>query len=272
MLTNPRHSRAALGGTQISRNASGFGFAWTRLTPGLRLPRHGHANATLNLILRGEYSESVLGCQRDHGPMTVIGKPAAMEHANSIGKSGASCLVLAIPPDRLSALSGSTGLSDGFVAPAGEIGILGIRAIRELRVWDSHSPVILEGIALEMIGFAARWQIVPEPLTPTWLGQVQEAVRASVEAGTPLPPLEELGRMVGRHPVYLARAFRQQCGRSIGAYARELRVERARQELMAGHSLAVVAARAGFADQSHFSRVFRRHTGVSPAEFRRQAR
>ena len=272
MLTNPRHSRAALGGTQISRNASGFGFAWTRLTPGLRLPRHAHAHATLNLVLRGEYSESVMGRQLDHGPMTVIGKPAAMEHANSIGRSGATCLVLAIPPERLSALSGTAGLSDGFAAPAGEMAILGLRAIRELRFSDSNSPIILEGIALEMIGLAARWKIAPEPLAPAWLCQVQEAVRASVEAGMPLPRLEELGRMVGRHPVYLARAFRRQCGRSIGVYARELRVERARQELMAGHSLAVVAARAGFADLSHFSRVFRRHTGVSPAEFRRQAR
>jgi len=50
-------------------------------------------------------------------------------------------------------------------------------------------------------------------------------------------------------------------------------VLRACQELTAGDApLAEVALRAGFADQSHFTREFRRHVGVTPAAFRRSAR
>ena len=34
-------------------------------------------------------------------------------------------------------------------------------------------------------------------------------------------------------------------------------------------SLATIALANGFADQSHFSNLFRRHTGVTPSAFRR---
>ena len=52
------------------------------------------------------------------------------------------------------------------------------------------------------------------------------------------------------------------------------RVERARQLLQAGTnlSLAEVALRAGFSDQSHFCRHFKRLVGVTPGRFRTPAR
>jgi AraC family transcriptional regulator len=39
-----------------------------------------------------------------------------------------------------------------------------------------------------------------------------------------------------------------------------------------GKPLAEIAAGAGFADQSHFTRIFRRHVGTTPARYREQAR
>jgi AraC family transcriptional regulator len=52
------------------------------------------------------------------------------------------------------------------------------------------------------------------------------------------------------------------------------RVERAKHLLQAGTdlSLAEVAARAGFSDQSQFSHHFKRHIGVTPGRFRAPAR
>jgi len=49
---------------------------------------------------------------------------------------------------------------------------------------------------------------------------------------------------------------------------RELRIDFAREQL-AGHApLSDIAAAAGFYDQSHFSRCFKRHVGVTPAAYR----
>lgn len=267
MTSSLRYNVGALGGKRVFRVTEGFSFTWTGLPPGLQLPRHAHSKPTLNLVLQGEYTESISGQKRIHGPMTMIGKAAGVEHANSVGRLGASCLVLEVPDDRLAALR-----ADSFAQPAGETGALGLRAVRELKEPDAYSPLILEGIALEIVGVVARFGALREPRLPAWLRQIQDAIHESVRQGGPLPRLEVLGRMAGRHPVYVARAFRRQFGRSVGTYARALRVERARQELVAGYPLSMVAARAGFADQSHFGRVFRRHTGVTPAEFRRRSR
>jgi AraC family transcriptional regulator len=83
------------------------------------------------------------------------------------------------------------------------------------------------------------------------------------------PCLTTIARAVGRHPVYVARAFRETFGCTIGAYVRRGRIQRAQAALVAsGESLAQVAARFGFCDQSHFSKAFRRETGMSPAAFR----
>ena len=72
------------------------------------------------------------------------------------------------------------------------------------------------------------------------------------------------------HPVAFARAFRRRYGRSPGEYLRECRLERAAGLLRDRRlSLADIAARAGFVDQSHFTRSFRRGFGCTPGAWRR---
>ena len=60
---------------------------------------------------------------------------------------------------------------------------------------------------------------------------------------------------------------------SIGEYLRRLRIDRAAEQLATGSQpLAEIALAAGFADQSHFSNVFRRRVGMSPSAYRREVR
>jgi AraC family transcriptional regulator len=71
------------------------------------------------------------------------------------------------------------------------------------------------------------------------------------------------------HPIHLARTFRARYGISVGEYGRRVRIEWAAAEIARGESsLAAVATEAGFADQSHFTRLFRRYVGTTPARFR----
>jgi AraC-like DNA-binding protein len=53
------------------------------------------------------------------------------------------------------------------------------------------------------------------------------------------------------------------------AFQLQLRVDRAKTLLARGLDIAAVAQRTGFADQSHFTRVFRRSVGVTPGRFPR---
>jgi AraC family transcriptional regulator len=75
-------------------------------------------------------------------------------------------------------------------------------------------------------------------------------------------------------PYHFARQFKAATGLPPHQYVIARRVERAKQLLQAGtgHSIAEVAARAGFSDQSQFSRHFKRLVGVTPGQFRTPAR
>jgi AraC family transcriptional regulator len=83
--------------------------------------------------------------------------------------------------------------------------------------------------------------------------------------------LEDVAAAVHLSPFHLARVFKQVTGASPHQYLVQVRVNAARSLLSAGsgqRSLAEVAAAVGFADQSHLTRQFKRHFGVTPSQFR----
>ena len=83
----------------------------------------------------------------------------------------------------------------------------------------------------------------------------------------------ELARELGVDRSHLARSFRGHFRRTLGEFVRELRVDHVRRALVeTNRPLAELALEAGFADQSHCTRVFRRLIGRTPARYRRAAR
>jgi AraC-like DNA-binding protein len=77
----------------------------------------------------------------------------------------------------------------------------------------------------------------------------------------------ELEQATGLDRYALARAFRAAFGSSPHRYLVAKRVARAQRLLTAGASLAEAAAGAGFADQSHFTRHFKAHLGLTPGRY-----
>jgi AraC family transcriptional regulator len=82
--------------------------------------------------------------------------------------------------------------------------------------------------------------------------------------------LDDMAAEMGVHPVHLCRTFSRHFDCTLGTYIRRLRVLRGWQLLTIGDTtLAEVAAQSGFADQSHFTRAFREHFGITPGRYRR---
>jgi AraC-like DNA-binding protein len=142
------------------------------------------------------------------------------------------------------------------------------RLYQEFREPDALSPLVVEGTVLEILGHAARRAAsAGRRPPPRWLRQVTDLLHARFRENL---PLDELARTAAVHPAHLARVFRRHLRCSAGEYVRQLRVEHACRALSRTDTpLAEVALNVGFSDQSHFSTVFKRHTGFTPAAFRR---
>jgi AraC-like DNA-binding protein len=83
---------------------------------------------------------------------------------------------------------------------------------------------------------------------------------------------DELSRAAGRSRFQVYRLFRARYGLSPSDYLRQLRLQSARRRLASGEPVAAVAAAAGFADQAHLTRWFRRTYGITPAAYQRAHR
>lgn len=81
--------------------------------------------------------------------------------------------------------------------------------------------------------------------------------------------LEQLSRNFGYTPQYLSSLFHKDTGMTIRVFLQRLRVEEACR-LMGNRafSLSQIAQAVGYSDLKHFSKVFRRHKGISPREYR----
>lgn len=83
-------------------------------------------------------------------------------------------------------------------------------------------------------------------------------------------PLAELAELVHRSPSHTSAEVRRVTGRSITEWITEGRMAEARRRLLAtDEHVDVIAERVGYADATHFIRVFRRAHGQTPSAFRR---
>ncbi len=80
--------------------------------------------------------------------------------------------------------------------------------------------------------------------------------------------LDDLARVAGLSRYHLLRVFKKATGLPPHAWQTQLRLDRARRLLLAGRPIADVALETGFTDQSHFTNAFKKHMGLTPAQYR----
>ncbi len=86
--------------------------------------------------------------------------------------------------------------------------------------------------------------------------------------GQPLT-LDAMAAAIAVTPQHLCRPFQAVMGMTPWNYLTALRITKAKDLLAdTGHSVAAIAAAAGFGNTSHFCTVFRRHVGLTPSQFR----
>lgn len=256
------------------RRVSTAGFTLTEgiHAAGTRLPWHHHEGPTLCFVLRGVFTETSGGERLTCTPDTLKVMPAGERHCDDFDRGDTRGLLVETDADRAEAIRSHAAVLDERIAFHGGLpAALARRVYQEFRQPDEAAPLAIEGLLLELLATVSRRRGGRLPSGPApWLGEARDRLHADL---TVRPSLAELAGAVGVHPVTLARAFRRTYGCTVGEYLRRLRIERAAEQLVTGsRSLAEIALAAGFADQSHFSNMFRRRVGMSPSAYRREAR
>lgn len=236
---------------------------------GSALPWHAHAGATICCVLGGGFVEGYRGHQVECSPGLLKTTPAGEPHYNRFDHGDTRGVMIEVTGDYAEEIRPyTTALEERRQVRDKTAAALALRISDELCAADASSPLALEGLVLELIAALSRAQprwTAKGP--PPWLGDVQDMLHARLADGL---QIRELADGVGVHPVTLARAFRRTFGCTIGEYRRRLRLERAATQLVDSEApLAQIALAAGFADQSHFSNLFRRRHGISPSSYRR---
>jgi AraC-like DNA-binding protein len=109
---------------------------------------------------------------------------------------------------------------------------------------------------------------VPAPPLPSSNIKAVERARRYLDSHcTHTVGAEELEHETGLDRFTLTRQFRARLGTSPHRYLIMRRLDRAREAIRDGHSLAQAASHAGFADQSHFTRQFKNCYGMPPGRW-----
>lgn len=98
---------------------------------------------------------------------------------------------------------------------------------------------------------------------------IQKAVNYANEHFDQPLTLDDVAEQVHLNPSYFSTLFKKETGVGFSDYLAKVRIERSKALLKdRRHSIMAVAILVGFEDQSYFSKVFRRLTGISPKTYR----
>jgi AraC family transcriptional regulator len=259
------------GTSKCARSAGPFRLTESAYSSGTRLPRHAHEQGHFVLVLSGHYEEIVAG--RDvfeRRPMSLLYLPGDLVHEERHVAPGRHFMVE--PPAPFMRRIGEMGVDLTRPYDLTDTHALAVarQLYRELCHPDSVSTLAIESLTLQLFVEIRRERMPVEKRVPRFVRHAQEILRARFAESL---SVESLSREVGVDPVHLTKAFRRWNGQGISDYVRGQRLDYACREMMrADRSLFDIAIAAGYYDQSHFCRAFRQQTGMTPSDFRRQAR
>lgn len=223
---------------------------------------HSHDNVVLCLILRGGTLESRKKTETQAVPGKIMLYNQGEVHRNTYTQFPSKNLNIELEESFFLSNDLQGANFDNAYTHNLDIQFQLIKIYQELSLKDSYSNQALYASLLSVFSQGTK-----KLSTSSWLKDIKEVLN---DRWSEFISLKELAAELNLHPVTISRYFPKYFGCSLGDYMRKLKVERALFYLQhTPKNLTEIAYDCGFADQSHFIRVFKTYTGFTPKEFKK---
>lgn len=237
-----------------------------------RFPRHAHDQFGIGVMyLGGHRSWSSIGLIEAKAGDAIMTNPGEMHDGSPVHCAIRGWNMLYFTPARVAyELADETGGELEIVRPAVSDPCLTrffVQAFTRATTLDIDPLAVEEGCLLLLQHVLSRhgtWRSMAKNPSP----DVAKARQRLDDAPEQPTTLAELAALVETSRFQLVRAFNRELGVTPHAYLLQRRVQTVRRLLIAGRTLSEAALEAGFADQSHMTRLFTRQLGISPGRFR----
>jgi AraC-like DNA-binding protein len=224
----------------------------------------GVERASAAVRYRGKTEQFVDGCM-------MLAEPGET-HRNLVVPQPQSFRVLFIDPALFEKMAKENGLGrtphfSDFMVPRTQLTQAIYRLCESVEANDTALEQQSRLLQCVRLAFAHTEETRPEAKSGYNHDAIQRARAYLQEHFNEPVSLDELSAVAGLSSCHLVRCFTRRFGLPPHAYQIHVRIERARAPLAAGAPLAEVASSVGFADQSHFTRHFRRIMNVTPANY-----
>ncbi|MEO1021563.1 MAG: AraC family transcriptional regulator [Bacteroidota bacterium] len=144
--------------------------------------------------------------------------------------------------------------------------VLFAQLFNEFMVSDTFSEVSVEVLLLQVCEALSDVKEKDTQPAPSWVERLKELLHYDSSELS----LAYLANQLNIHPVHISRAASKHLSMNLGEYIRLQKIKKAIPLLFdSSHSLTEISYQAGFADQSHFNRVFKSYFNMNPGQYRK---
>lgn len=238
-----------------------------------RFAPHHHDTWSIGVVEQGAHRTRFRGTDVTvNAGQIIVLSPGEVHTGEPVDDDGWAYRMMYLTPEWCADLIAASGSPAPHFAHAAISDTALAAAIRNAHVAleagadELHTETLLSVAIGTLFSRYAAVDLGPARLDPPAIGRVIDYLHANLKQRVRLADLAAIAGLSGYH---LVRVF----GRSVGLppykYLEQLRVERAKELLRAGDPISGVAYDTGFADQSHFTRRFKRVVGVPPGQYAR---
>jgi AraC-like DNA-binding protein len=132
-----------------------------------------------------------------------------------------------------------------------------------------HTQQPFENSLLNVFNNFLKTKTGSKKKAPAWAQELKEIIQDQIDTSI---TLKEISKGLEINPSYLSREFSKYFeDLSFGEYIRKQRIEKAIELMQSpSYSLTEIAYLTGFSDQSHFTRIFKKHSDVNPSVYRKK--